>query len=61
MHAESYEFKVGTFECILLKDAVHVYENPSTLLFYNAPQERLVQVLQEHEIELEQWNKWISP
>jgi glyoxylase-like metal-dependent hydrolase (beta-lactamase superfamily II) len=61
MVVESYVFKVGTFECFLLKDAVHTYENPETFLFKNAPKERLTQLLQEHEIELERWSEWISP
>jgi glyoxylase-like metal-dependent hydrolase (beta-lactamase superfamily II) len=61
MHSESYEFKVGTFDCVLLKDAVHAYENPAKFLFNNAPKERLTQVLQEHEIEHERWSEWISP
>ena len=42
MYSESYEFKVGKFDCVVLKDAVHAYENPARFLFYNAPQGRLL-------------------
>ncbi|MFN2178529.1 MAG: MBL fold metallo-hydrolase [Candidatus Promineifilaceae bacterium] len=61
MHSKNHEFKVGTFECIVIKDAVNAYENPVSLLFCNAPQEQLTQILQEHGIELEQWSEWVSP
>jgi len=61
MHTESYGFNIGTFECFILKDATHVYENPATLLFCNAPYEPLTSVLREHGIELEGWSEWISP
>ena len=61
MVAESYKFKVGTFECVLLKDAERAYENPETFLFYNAPKDQLTQQLKQHDIELERWSEWISP
>jgi glyoxylase-like metal-dependent hydrolase (beta-lactamase superfamily II) len=58
---ESYKFGLGTFECVAIKDAVHTYENPATLLFLNAPKDHLAQVLREHKIELARWYEWISP
>lgn len=61
MKSECYQFKVGTFECIAIKDAVNAYQNPASLLFYDAPKDRLAQVLREHDIELEKWNEWLSP
>jgi glyoxylase-like metal-dependent hydrolase (beta-lactamase superfamily II) len=61
MQPASYAFKLGAFECTILKDAVHTYENPAKLLFYNAPRGQLKKVLNEHEIELGRWREWLSP
>jgi glyoxylase-like metal-dependent hydrolase (beta-lactamase superfamily II) len=61
MKPECYQFKVGTFECIAVNDGDSVYENPGPTLFVNAPQDRLAQILREHDIELERWNEWVSP
>ena len=61
MKSECYPFKVGRFECIAIKDSVNAYQNPASLLFSNAPKDRLAQVLRDHDIEHETWNEWLSP
>jgi glyoxylase-like metal-dependent hydrolase (beta-lactamase superfamily II) len=61
MSAESYRFKVGTFECVIVRDGTHVYEHPAQLLFANAPGEQLELVLREHGLELAEWTEWASP
>ncbi len=48
MKAETYRFKVGTFECIAVSDGTFAY--PDHSFFINAPKERLEQVLREHNI-----------
>ncbi|MFC1996740.1 MBL fold metallo-hydrolase [Chloroflexota bacterium] len=61
MDAEIYKFNIGPFECVALKDWVHTYDNPATLLFFNAPKDHLIQALREYGIELESWQGWASP
>ena len=46
MNAERYHFKVGTFDCIAINDAVE--PNPVTDLAMNVPEEQLAQALAEH-------------
>jgi glyoxylase-like metal-dependent hydrolase (beta-lactamase superfamily II) len=58
---ESYRFKVGTFECIVVSDGTFAYPHPAQIFFANAPQERLEQVLREHGLDPEQWEEYISP
>lgn len=61
IHTDSHTFKVGSFECILIKDIDHVYKDPAAMMFSNAPREELEQVLRELDIALEEWNTYLSP
>jgi glyoxylase-like metal-dependent hydrolase (beta-lactamase superfamily II) len=61
MNAESFHFKVGMFECFAVNDGTGVYSDPAQVLFANAPQEELAQVLRSYNIQLDQWSKWVSP
>lgn len=66
MSTESYRFKVGNFECTAVSDGTFTYKPPTfpfpaTFLFTNAPKERLEQVLNEHNLQPEEWTEWISP
>jgi glyoxylase-like metal-dependent hydrolase (beta-lactamase superfamily II) len=61
MKSESYRFKLGTFECIVVSDGTFAYPHPAQIFFANAPRERLEQVLSEHDLILEQWEQYISP
>ena len=66
MNPEIYSFKVGTFECMAVRDGTFTYSaptfpSPASLLFANAPRERLDQALREHDIEPEKWTEWVSP
>jgi len=61
MSAESYRFKVGTFECMAVSDGTSAYQDPVSTLFINAPKKRLEQKLREHNLQPEQWKEWISP
>ena len=66
MSTEVYNFKVGAFECIAVSDGTLTYTPPTfpppaTLLFCNAPKERLEQTLRQHNIQPEHWAEWISP
>lgn len=53
MNTEVYRFKVGAFECIAVSDGTLTYAPPTfppaaTLLFTNAPTQRLEQALLEY-------------
>lgn len=61
MNTQSYRFKVGTFECIVVSDGTFAYPHPAQIFFANAPKEPLEQVLSEHGLNLEQWEQYISP
>jgi len=59
-------FEIGGLECITVSDGTLTYTPPAfpppaTLLFANAPGERLEQALREHNLRLEQWVEWTSP
>lgn len=65
MSTEIYHFKVGAFKCIAVSDGTHTYAPPNfpppaTLLFGNAPRERLEQTLRQHNVQPEHWAEWIS-
>lgn len=66
MRNESFPFKIGNFECMVVSDGTHTYTPPvfpppATFLFANAPKDRLEQVLRKHNLQPEQWVEWISP
>jgi len=61
MSNESYRFKLGAFECIVVSDGTFAYPHPAQIFFANAPKECLQQVLREHNIESEQWEQYVSP
>jgi glyoxylase-like metal-dependent hydrolase (beta-lactamase superfamily II) len=65
MANETYRFKVGAFDCTVVSDGTLTYAPPTfpppaTLLFANAPTERLEQVLLEHDLQPGQWVEWTS-
>ena len=66
MSNETFRFKTGKLECIAVSDGTLTYAPPTfpppaTLLFANAPRERLEQALLEHNLQPEQWVEWTSP
>ena len=66
MGTEVYHFKVGAFDCMAVSDGNHTYAPPAfppptTLLFANAPKERLERILPKHKIQPEHWTEWTSP
>ena len=61
MNKETHRFKLGTSECIIVSDGTFAYPHPAQIFFANAPKERLEDVLSEHDINLEQWEQYISP
>jgi glyoxylase-like metal-dependent hydrolase (beta-lactamase superfamily II) len=66
MNEDSFSFKIGDFECIALSDGTYTYAPPTflppaTLLFVNAPKERLKQKLREYNLQPEQWVESTSP
>ena len=65
MATETYRFKVGPFDCTVVSDGTLTYAPPTfpppaTLLFANAPTERLEQLLLEHDVQPGQWMEWTS-
>lgn len=61
MNTDSFHFKVGTLECIVVNDGTLAYSDPASVHFANAPKDRLEQALRAYHIELDQWDEWISP
>jgi len=66
MSRETFRFKTGKLKCIAVSDgsltyAPPTFPPPNTLLFANAPRERLGEVLLEHHIQADQWAEWTSP
>jgi glyoxylase-like metal-dependent hydrolase (beta-lactamase superfamily II) len=66
VNTEIYRFNVGDFECMAINDGNFTYEPPlipppATFLFANAPKELLKEMLQEHDIQPEEWMAFVSP
>lgn len=66
MNTDIYRFGLGGLQCIAISDGFLTYSPPifpppAMFLFANAPQERLEQVLREHNLSPEQWAEWTSP
>ena len=61
MENENYRFRLGTFDCIVICDGTFAYPHPAQIFFTNAPKKSLEHVLREHDINLEQWEQYISP
>jgi glyoxylase-like metal-dependent hydrolase (beta-lactamase superfamily II) len=66
MNNETFRFETGKLECVAVSDGTLTYTPPTfpppaTLLFTNAPRERLEQVLLEYNLRPEQWGEWTSP
>lgn len=61
MSNKSFLFQIGNFECILASDGTFAYPNPAKFFFVNASQERLEQLLREHNLDPEQWEQYVSP
>lgn len=60
MNADTYHFRVGTFDCFVVNDGFGTYPNPAKILFGNAPQDSLTQVLFEHNLQPDTWSEWVS-
>jgi glyoxylase-like metal-dependent hydrolase (beta-lactamase superfamily II) len=66
MSKETFRFGIGKLEFTAVSDgsltyAPPTFPPPATLLFANAPTERLDQALVEHNLQPEQWVEWTSP
>ncbi len=66
MKTDTYQFKLGDFQCLAVSDGTMTYAPPmfpppAIFLFANAPREQLDQALREHGLQQEQWSEWISP
>jgi glyoxylase-like metal-dependent hydrolase (beta-lactamase superfamily II) len=61
MSNENYRFKLGAFDCVVVSDGTFTYPHPAAIFFANAPEERLSEVLREHNIDPERWEEHISP
>ncbi len=66
MYDEVYHFHIGDFICLAVSDGNHNYSPPAfppptTFLFANASKENTDKVLNQHGIQPESWQEWISP
>ncbi|MEM2905851.1 MAG: MBL fold metallo-hydrolase [Candidatus Bathyarchaeia archaeon] len=65
MNRERFFFKIGNFECIVVKDGEHAYPYPAKNVFINffvnAPKEELEQMLREHGLNSDGWEEYVSP
>jgi len=61
MGNESFPFKIGAFECIVVNDGTFAYPHPAQIFFFNAHRELLERVLRKHNIDPERWDQYVSP
>ena len=65
MSNDTYRFKIGTYECLIVSDGTLTYAPPTfpppaTFLFSNAPKEMLQQELVAYDLHPDTWMQWIS-
>jgi len=60
-----FPVQVGTFKCTVICDGTFTYPYPAQNafinFFVNAPEERLKQALERHNLDSERWEQYISP
>ena len=65
MGSESFRFKIGAFECKVVRDGTLAYPYPAKNVFIgffvNATEESLREVLREHNLNIDQWKEYVSP
>lgn len=65
MSSESFRFRIGTFECMVVRDGALAYPYPAKNIlinfFVNAPKEDLRLVLREHSLDPDRWERYVSP
>ena len=61
MSLERYDFEIGEFKCKIVSDGTFAYSHPARVLFSNAPQEPLMQALNEHNLDEKTWEAYVSP
>jgi glyoxylase-like metal-dependent hydrolase (beta-lactamase superfamily II) len=57
MKTDSFHFKVGKFECIVINDGSVTGSDAAQVLFKNAPKDLLAQILVSHNIQLDTWTE----
>ncbi len=61
MYNESYRFKLGMFECIVVNDGTFAYPHPAQIFFVNAPKDQLELTLRDHNLGPKHWEEYVSP
>jgi glyoxylase-like metal-dependent hydrolase (beta-lactamase superfamily II) len=65
MSGESFRFRTGAFECMVVRDGALAYPYPAKNVFINffvnAAEEDLRKVLREHNLDLDRWEEYVSP
>ncbi|MGD2146678.1 MAG: MBL fold metallo-hydrolase [Anaerolineae bacterium] len=61
MSKASYRFRLGKFDCLIVLDGTFAYPHPGPMLFANAPQDHMAEVLRKHDIDVERWEAYLSP
>ncbi len=60
MPAASYEFRLGSFRCVVVSDGTYTYANPALTFFLDAPEERLREKLLANGVRLDRWTEFVS-
>jgi glyoxylase-like metal-dependent hydrolase (beta-lactamase superfamily II) len=60
MNTEIYQFQLGDFACAIVNDGTFAYPQPIQFLFAGAPQERVLQALQAHNLDPDTWTEYVS-
>lgn len=59
--SSAHRFSVGTFDCRVVQDGTFAYSHPAEVFFTNAPEIERRQALQDHGIEPDDWQEYVSP
>ena len=65
MSSESFRFRMGALECMVVRDGGLAYPYPAKNVFINffvnAAEENLRRVLREHNLDFDRWEEYVSP
>jgi len=65
MSSEGFRFRIGAFQCMVVRDGALAYPYPAKNVcinfFVNAAEENLREVLREHNLDLDRWEEYVSP
>lgn len=58
---EPYRFRIGTFDCTIVRDGSYAYPHPAHVFFVDAPPDDLERALAKENRDPDEWEEYVSP